>query len=202
LPLVANLREFAGKYCLSRPSLLKSAHCFLESLSMATPADLNRAIEQIRFARWYTSELLSDIPLDQWFQMPAVDSTHVAWQAGHLAFAQHALCIMRQRPERPEDEQLIPAAFRQLFGRNSLPSADPAAYPSAAEIRATFDRVHDHVLHEIADFDPASLNAPGLKPHRFCKTRLDSLFWCSQHELVHAGQIALLRRLLGKSPQW
>jgi uncharacterized damage-inducible protein DinB len=34
------------------------------------------------------------------------------------------------------------------------------------------------------------------------RTKLEALFWCSQHELIHAGQIALLRRLIGKEPQW
>lgn len=169
---------------------------------MATQADLARAIEQIRFARWYTTELLSDIPPAEWFLLPAGAATHVAWQIGHLAFAQYALCIMRQRDERPEDEKLIPATLRTLFGRGSVPSADPAAYPTALEIRALFDRVHEQVLTELAGADPTTLHQPVLKPHRFVKTRLDSLFWCSQHELVHAGQIALLRRLLGKSPQW
>jgi hypothetical protein len=34
------------------------------------------------------------------------------------------------------------------------------------------------------------------------KTVIEALFWCSRHESVHAGQIALLRRLHGLSPQW
>jgi hypothetical protein len=169
---------------------------------MATQADLDRAIQQIHFARWYTTELLSDIPQNEWFAMPAGAATHVAWQVGHLAFAQFALCIWRQRDERPQDEQLIAAELRKLFGRNSNPSADPAAYPPVAEICALFDRVHEQVLTELFAADPAALDEPGLKPHRFVKTKLEALYWCSQHELVHAGQIALLRRLMGKQPQW
>jgi uncharacterized damage-inducible protein DinB len=34
------------------------------------------------------------------------------------------------------------------------------------------------------------------------QTKRASLLWCAQHELVHAGQIGLLRRLLGYPPLW
>jgi hypothetical protein len=112
------------------------------------------------------------------------------------------MSILRLRDERPDDEQLIPAALRKLFGRGSVPSADPALYPSAHEIRAIFDRVHEQVLTELAAYDPVVLDQPAGKPHRFAKTKLDCVLWCSRHELVHAGQVALLRRMLGKPPQW
>ena len=29
-----------------------------------------------------------------------------------------------------------------------------------------------------------------------------SLLWCAHHEMVHAGQIGLLRRYLGFAPVW
>ena len=34
------------------------------------------------------------------------------------------------------------------------------------------------------------------------QTKLQVLHWCANHELVHAGQIALLRRLFGQKPIW
>ena len=34
------------------------------------------------------------------------------------------------------------------------------------------------------------------------QTKLDSLFWCAHHEMLHAGQIGLVRRLLGQAPLW
>ena len=169
---------------------------------MSTDADLSLGIEQIRFARWYTTELLSDIPQERWFEMPAGAATHVAWQVGHLASAEFFLALVRVRGERPADEALYPTPLRQLFGRGSVPSASPADYPTASEILALFDRVHEEVLSDLSHCDPARLDEACQRPHRFANTRLRSLQWCSQHELIHAGQIGLLRRLLGKVPQW
>jgi len=87
------------------------------------------------------------------------------------------------------------------FSRDSVP-AEPAQYPSPAEIRAVFDRVHEQTLRELRDLDERELDAPVLKPHRLVKTKLWSLLWCAQHEAVHAGQIGLLRRQLGHAPLW
>jgi hypothetical protein len=39
-------------------------------------------------------------------------------------------------------------------------------------------------------------------PHPFAKTKLLALLWCANHEMLHAGQIGLLRRLLGCPPMW
>jgi uncharacterized damage-inducible protein DinB len=169
---------------------------------MLSLPDLHNALQQIRFARWYTTELVSDIPLERWFEMPAGAATHVAWQVGHLASAEYWLGLSRIRGQQPADEGLISTALRQMFGRGSLPNADPAAYPSAAEIRAVFDRVHERLLAESSSFDPVHLDEPCERPHRIANTRLRSLLWCSQHELIHAGQVGLLRRLLGLQPQW
>jgi len=169
---------------------------------MSSTADLERWLEQIRFARWYTTELLGDIPQERWFEMPAGSATHIAWQVGHLAGAQYFLGLARLRGVQPADEQRIPTAFRQPFGRGSVPAPDVSLYPPAAEIRAVFDRVYQQVLAELPSLDVATLDEACERPHRFANTRLRSLFWCSQHELVHAGQIGLLRRLMGQLPQW
>jgi hypothetical protein len=58
------------------------------------------------------------------------------------------------------------------------------------------------VFAELQSLDPAMLDEPCERVHRIANTRLRSIQWCSQHELIHAGQIGLLRRLLGQEPQW
>ena len=160
------------------------------------------ALDRIVFARAYTRGLLDTIPESDWFRMPAGGVTHVAWQVGHLAMAQYLLCLSRVRGPRPDDEQLIPAAFVNTFRRDSVPDPDPAKFPPVAEIRATFDRVHDRVLADLADFPDAELDAPLPIPHRLCQTKIEVVRWCSAHEMLHAGQIGLLRRLFGQPRIW
>lgn len=163
---------------------------------------IQSARDQMAFARRYTLSLLDTIPFELWFHMPLPGTTHVAWQVGHLAMAQYRLCLERWRGVRPDDEALIPAPFLNLFLRDSIPDADAAKYPAAAEIRAVFDRVHDDTMTAVAAYDEAEFDLPMHTPHKLCKTRGECLFWASAHEMLHAGQIGLLRRMLGQKPVW
>lgn len=162
---------------------------------------LSEALYWIDFARRYTRQRLETIPLDQWFTIPSGGVSHVAWQVGHIAMAEYRLCLERLRPRTAADEDLIPDAFLTLFGRESVPG--PAEqYPPAAEIRAVFDRVHARVMSELADYPDADLDQPVLKPHPLLTTRLESLRYAPLHEMIHCGQIALIRRMLGQPPLW
>lgn len=163
---------------------------------------LSLAVEQIVFARNYTVRLLDSLPPEAWFWQPPNCPTHIAWQVGHLAMAEFRLGLERVRGEKPGDADLISESFLQLFGRESVPRADSQTYPSPSEIRTVFDRVHQQVLQELPHLDDRELDQPILKPHLLVKTKLWSLLWCAQHELLHAGQIGLLRRLRGQQPIW
>lgn len=68
------------------------------------------------------------------------------------------------------------------------------------EIRATFDRVHEQLLLELEHFSEGDFGSPPLTPHKFCNTKIACIRWCSAHEMLHAGQIGLLRRLFGQKP--
>jgi hypothetical protein len=162
---------------------------------------LQIAIDQIRFARNYTIWLLDHTPKEEWFRMSG-GVTHVAWQVGHLAIAEHRLALWRIRGERPEDADLIPGQFRECFKAESVPSPDANKYPGQDEIRAVFDRVHAQVLWEIPQLKEEELDQPVEHPHPYAKTKLLALLWCAHHEMVHAGQIGLLRRQLGHPSLW
>ncbi|HEY8506008.1 MAG TPA: DinB family protein, partial [Gemmataceae bacterium] len=157
------------------------------------------AIDQMNFARAYTLGLLETIDPGDWFRMPG-GVTHVAWQVAHLAMADYRLCLERIRGARPGDEALISAEFLKKFGRDSVPDPDPANNPSPREIRAVLDRVRERVLAELPAVADAALDEPPVTPHRLFDTKHGALVWCGRHELIHAGQIALLRRLLGRKP--
>jgi hypothetical protein len=159
-------------------------------------------LQSITRARDYTNFLLADTSAADWFQMPHEGVSHIAWQVGHLAFAQYGLALKRIRGKRTDDAQLLPAEFVENFGRGSAPVSDVKTYPAVEEIRHVFDRMHRQVLEEIAALPDEVLDEPILDPHPRFSTKAGSLIWCAEHELVHAGQIGLLRRLLGQQPLW
>jgi hypothetical protein len=158
------------------------------------------ALKQIEFARTYVIGILAEIDEADWFTMPSGSPTHVAWQVGHLAMAEYGLCLFRQRGRQTSDLELMSSAFRKQFSRGTIPNPEVATYPPAAEIRATLDRVHAQVLVEAASFTPKQLAEPVEPPYAVEATKLGCLLFCSHHEMLHAGQLGLLRRLLGKPP--
>jgi len=176
-----------------------SGNTLLETIAM-TASRKEAALQRLNFARNYSLGLLEDIDEADWFRMPAEGVTHVAWQVGHLAIAEYGLALVRTRGAKQEDEQLLSTEFRELFGKGSTPEADAAKYPPTDAIRKTLDHVHTAVLSEIAAMSDDALSQPVDKPHAMFATKIEALEFCASHELIHAGQIALLRRLLGKTP--
>lgn len=163
---------------------------------------LECALTEIRAARQYTQRLIDDLRDDEWFRQPTEGVTHIAWQVGHLAMAHYRLLLERVRGERPTDGALISTEFLTQFGKGSTPSAQAAAYPSMTQIRATFDRLHRQALEELSQLRDEQLDEPPIKGHPLFNTKFGSLCWCARHEMLHAGQIGLVRRLIGRAAQW
>lgn len=154
--------------------------------------------QQIQAARDYTLSLLADVQEELWFRQPREGVTHVAWQVGHLAMAQYGLGLFRLRGRRAEDTELMSSQFRKKFSKGSTPDPDPLRNPPPAEIRAVLDRVHAQVMRELPGYGEAELDEPAEEPYLLCPTKLGGLYFCAAHEMMHAGQIGLLRRLLGR----
>jgi hypothetical protein len=158
------------------------------------------AQQQIVFAREYTKSLLADVPDALWYEQPPGCPSNIAWQVAHLAFAQYALALMRVRGKEPTDQGLITNDFFKRFKKGSVPPAAAENDFPLTEIRATFDRVYERAMQEIPTFNEQLLAEPLPAPFVAYPNKLGSLLFCAAHEMLHAGQIGLLRRQLGKPP--
>jgi hypothetical protein len=162
--------------------------------------NLRLAIRQIEFARGYTRTLLEGLDEGDWFRTPPGEVSHIAWQVGHLAMAQYMLTMARMRGKRPADEDLISKPFLRLFLKGTRPQADASVYPPVTEIRHVFDAVHRQAMLELPETPLEELQVEVPEPYAVFNNKLGSLLFCASHEMLHAGQIGLLRRLIGKEP--
>lgn len=167
---------------------------------MSTPARLEAAIDRLRRSRTFTRQFLADLTLEEWFWSPPQFTTHIAWQIGHIAVAQYNLCLRRLRGRTADDESLISDAYINAFKLGSKPVSGAKSNLPLEEIQRVFDGVHHQVLTELPLVDNAELDAPVDPPHPQFKTKLGAIEYSGPHEFVHAGQIAMLRRLMGKAP--
>ena len=170
----------------------------MDDIDSRTKLDL--AVAQIKFARGYTKQLLSDIQEDEWFRRSDGCPSHLAWQVGHLEMAQYGLTLARIRGRERSDRDLVSKQFYACFKKGSDPFASDVEFPSIAEIHDTMERIHLASMEELAKHTDDSLSEKLPEPYAVFDTKLGSVFFCSSHEMLHAGQIGLLRRMLGKVP--
>lgn len=167
---------------------------------MSLSPRLEIAKNQIESARKYMLGNVEGLSDDQWFWMPESGISHIAWQVGHLAMAQYGLTLFRQRGRAEVDTTLMSGKFRKRFMKGTKPSSDPTDHPQPEEILEVLNRVHQQMLLELESFDGDSLDEPMDEPYSGFPTRYGSLLFCASHEMLHAGQIGMLRRLMGKDP--
>ncbi len=155
---------------------------------------------QLDEARDWTLKLIADLDGDDWFFQPAPGMAHPLWLCGHLASAQssliHVRCLKRQ--------SVLDEAFQKHFG-HGVPVASATAhdFPPAGEVRRWMDEVHEATLVAVRGVTDELLAEPcfgpdGKTPHPHYTDKAGAISHCSRHEAFHAGQIASIRRLLGK----
>ena len=152
--------------------------------------------QQLEDMRRYTKMVLDGIKEEDCFRFPDGCPTHIGWQLGHCAIAEYGLVLKSVRGELETDKEFVPSNFPELFGRGSKPL--PAGEcPSMSEIIKAFDAVHRQVVEECVNFSPELLSEKVSFEHPLFETKMGAIVWCAHHEMTHAGQITLIRRLLG-----
>jgi len=155
---------------------------------------------QIDDTRDWTLKLIADFSGDEWTFQPQPGLAHALWLCGHLACAQDLLVHIRCLGQAG----LVDEAFSRHFPIGSpVASASDHDYPSVESVRATFDRVHAATIAAVRSMSDALLAEAAFggdgKPHPHYTDKAGAVSHCSRHEAFHAGQIATIRRLLGKS---
>ena len=176
----------------------------LGSAAELTPADLqgarDRLLDQMRWTRQYSLQLIDTIPVDIWYEQPAGAQTHVAWQVGHLAVSQYGLMLFRQRGRQQGDLDIMPGWLRKQFGRGTSPKPKSENSPAPDELLHRLSKIHDQAMREVSELPSEVLAEPTEMPYAAYPIKLGALLFCPIHESLHAGQIGLLRRLHGLDP--
>lgn len=152
-------------------------------------------VHQLTAMRTYTNMVLADIRDDDWYRFPEHGFTNIAWQVGHMTVAEYGLALKAVRGPCESDSQIILQEILDSFGRGTQPTEEPLV--AVADLRNSFEAVHAQVLQEVPSFSEDLLDQEVAFEHPLFETKRNALLWCAHHEMTHAGQIALLRRMLG-----
>ena len=156
--------------------------------------------ERIQKTNAMVLEFLEGLEPDLRFRMPQEGVTHIAWQVGHLTWANYGIGLVRIRGTRAEDAALLPESYQKAFGRGSVPSTDRAGYPSQERLLEIFNQVNTQIEKEMQTYTLEQLAEPSEPAHPLFPTKFDALVFLPYHVMMHFGQMGLLRRLAGKEP--
>lgn len=155
--------------------------------------------DQLNGSRDWTLRLIADLKDEQWTFQPRTGLAHPLWLCGHLAVAEHLLVLTRCLGRGDPDQ-----AFAEHFPIGGpIKSTHQHDYPGVDVVLNQMDATHGTVLTAIRGMSEAQLAEPcGGKdgaPHPHYKTKWGAIAHAARHEGFHAGQLAMLRRLMGKS---
>ena len=125
---------------------------------------------------------------------PVPAANHTAWQLGHVisGTAQMLEALGHKAPRLPD-------GFAAAYTKDTAGSNDPAAFAKKAEYLSLVETVKTATLAAIEATPDSALDAPGPEPMRhYAPTIASVLTLAGEHWLMHAGQVAVVRRKLGK----
>ncbi len=154
--------------------------------------------EQLNDARAWTLALLCDLSGDDWTYQPAPGLAHALWLCGHLASSQNTLIHTRCL-----GSPVLDASFKEHFPLGCpVRGASEYDYPPLDFVLATMAETHKKTCDAIRSMSEDLLCEPAFgaegKPHPRYRDKRGAVSHCARHEAFHAGQLATIRRLLGK----
>ena len=136
---------------------------------------------------------LSDLSDADLLVRPVPNANHIAWQLGHLISSETRM--QTQIPGATPAE--LPAGFDKQHGKEAIGS--DAGFRTKKEYLDLFAKVRANTLAALDRIPDAQLDTPTTGPMAQFVPTVGALFMLAgHHELMHAGQFAVVRRKLGK----
>lgn len=142
----------------------------------------------------YARRLVADVAEERMALQPAPGMNHAAWVLGHLA------CTGDMFGGLVGLDPVCPSGWQPMFDWNSTPVADPARYPSKAELLAALDAVHGGIGATLPRVPESRWGEmmPIEEIRGFLPTLGDGfVFVMTAHENMHLGQLSAWRRAQG-----
>lgn len=169
-----------------------SAHSSLPSADWTLLATLST------FNRGYLQRLLSDVRDDELDLQPQPAVHSIRWILAHLAIVSDYGGMLLGLP------RLCPAEWHAAYGPASQPGTAADVRPGRQELLQAIDAGYSRLASQLPQTPPdrlAALHTVTLLQDTPLKTNADlAAHILITHFAMHAGQLSVLRRLLGRLP--
>ena len=140
-----------------------------------------------------------DLTPQEYLHRACAGGNAIAWIIGHLVVSERS--ALARAGVKPEQMPALPEGFEKRFGREA-DAAKAGDFGDVTLLMPLFNRHRELLIDTIRNLPPEALDAPLPKPHPlFGQTVGDALnFMAGPHPSMHAGQISMIRRTMGKPP--
>jgi hypothetical protein len=155
----------------------------------------NVLLEALSTSRFVMSSYLKDLTDDDLLVRPVEGAHNAAWQLGHL------ICSESQMIGgiRPQAQKLVSDDFTRRHDKSRAFEPSELWVVPKGEYLRLMELVRFATLNLLRELSDEDLAAAGPEFTRKYAPTVGSVFSSiSGHELMHAGQIAVIRRKLGK----
>ena len=137
-----------------------------------------------------------DLKPDEYLHRTAPGANCAAWLLGHLALSDRSVLSKRLNVG---DLPTLPEGFEKTFSRDEgCPQANQ--FGDVSILRNIFNQHRDRLIAEVKRLSPGRLAEPLEKPHPMFKNVGEVINFMALHSTMHAGQITMIRRSLGRPP--
>lgn len=152
-------------------------------------------LDGLRVSEMVTTMLLGDMDEADLLVRPTPGANHYAWQLGHLIGSMNQMCEMVEPGVLPA----LPEGFSESYTKETAANDDAAAFLSKQEYLNLLNAQRAGVRKLIDELDEARLDEPSPESMRELMPTLgDILHLVSIHEIMHSGQLSVVRRKQGK----
>jgi uncharacterized damage-inducible protein DinB len=138
---------------------------------------------------------LQDLTDTDLLTRPVGGANHIAWQLGHLINAEEELLKIIPGAATVR----LPEGWDKQHGKENAAKEPPVGYRTKAEYLELYAKVRENTKKVLATLSDADLDKPTTgRLAKFAPTWGALLVLIANHSMMHAGQIAVLRRKLGK----
>lgn len=148
----------------------------------------------IDMASMVTTTYLKDLSDDELMIRPNPRANHIAWQLGHLISSEHMMMsgVGAKMPALPD-------GFAESHSKEAATSNDAGKFCKKAEYLSLMSKMHEATKAAIDAASEADLSKPGPEAMRDYAPTVGAVYGLiGQHELMHVGQFAVIRRQLDK----
>lgn len=160
---------------------------------MSSPNDL--IAHALRGSMLMLKRFTEDLKPDEYLHRPTPKANCAAWLIGHLALSDRSVLERLGASDLPE----LSEGFKQRFSRDAgCPEA--GEFGDVARLMPVFESHRNALIATVQRAPRELLDKPVEKPHPMFATLGELANFMALHACVHAGQITIIRRSLGRPP--